>query len=281
VPAVVLVLALAGYFLFIPHTVAQDGRLESLLVQRPGIAGLQPAAAYSNAVPIGPGDPPPLIVAYDASPTKTGSWSIDWTSTGKALSTSEASIVLDQMPTVAAARTLRPQLDAEFVEKSSYTSAGFTEDGTFGLPRGIAKGVTTTGATYRRAKSKNEPAATRALVSFQYGRAVVVLSNQAPGQTQSGATQLAEAELALLRKNEPSFQLGGSQYPLLSSILWWLVALAVVAACLVVPKLAIAARDRRRAHAEAMARSQFQMRGQKVLKRRGSGRRPAPGRTRR
>ncbi|HTW98986.1 MAG TPA: hypothetical protein VMD59_09425 [Acidimicrobiales bacterium] len=281
-PLVLVALGIGGYFLFIPRSVPLLGRLSSLVVQQPGIAGLRSTPQSSSAVPnADSGSLTALSAAFASSPDKTGSWDIVWTKAGASLSAWQASLLVDEMPSSAGAKTLRGELDSEYVQKDTYLGEHYAETASFSVPGADARGVATIGMTYARPKSKTEAAGTTTAITMQVGRADAVVFVQTPRATRTGATKLAAAEIALLEAREPGFSLVGTQFSLLSSLVWWIVTLAVVAAAVITPKLALRARDRRLAHAAALARSQVQMRGQKVLRRRGSARRATAGRPRR
>jgi hypothetical protein len=277
VPIAILVVALAGYFVVIPKTVADTQRLDSLVVQHSGIPSLvtKPSSSTSEDPSYGL---PALAAAAKAQPTKTGSWSIDWTGRGKLGTNAEAYLVLDVLPTPAQAAALRTQLNGSYVGKATYDNLKFSYVAPVGLPAARAAGVPITGSTYRRLKSKTVSAATITTLTLQVGRADAIVYVQLPGASSAAGSKLAGSEMALLRRSEPSFTLATTTYPLGASLVWWAVALVLAALSWGGPKLVVAARDRRSARAEALARAQFAMRGQKVLKRRSGGQRTAAAR---
>lgn len=277
VPAVILVAALAGYFAFVPMTVAGDAKLDGLVVQQPGISGLVPKPSASTDEST-VGGLPALAHAGVASPLETGSWSIDWTGSGATQTSAEAYMVLDLLPSAAQARTLRSQLDNAYLGKTTYNGEKFAETATFTIPQAKAAGLASSGSAYRRLKSKTLAAAWLTTITEQVGRAVALIYVQLPTVDSSASSGLAARELALLERNEPGFTLATTHYPLAASLIWWVVALVLAASAFAGPKLVVAARRRGQARQEALERAQFRMRGQKVLRRRGGPQRNAPGR---
>ncbi len=273
----IVVLAIAGYFVFVPQTVADQQRLDALVVQRSGIAGLPAAPSGSSAGQAAAGLPA-LAAAAKSSPASTGTWSTDWIAPGKNAVGAESYLVLDLLPTVKQATTLRGQLVGAYLAKSTYTGQKYAETAAFEVPAAKADRLASSAATYRRVKSKTEPAGTITTVVEQVGRADAIVYVQLGTASRAQATALATSELALLRRVEPGFTLISTNYPWLASLLWWVVAAALALIAWGGPKLVVAARERARAHQEALARAQFQMRGQKVLKRRGGPQRSAAGR---
>ncbi len=110
-----------------------------------------------------------------------------------------------------------------------------------------------------------------AVVIFRAGRVVAGATVDAKGKDATTTVQaLAPAEYRHLARVGPDLVLGETVLPLVASLVYALVALAVLAAAEITPGVVIAARGRRHdAHVAAQRRARV-ARGSKVVKRHAS-----------
>ena len=263
VTAVVLVgLGIAGYVLWIPVHRPDLRKVAALVVTssvvhlraHPTTSALDPATAVSIAA---------VKTAAVATPAETAVYSVQW----KGLAPVTAgSVQLIAVPTVKSARSVQQEMLATALSQTSLTGAGYGFGGTTsvsGIPG--AKG-----AYYVKGTKPTITASTPrvTVVIFRKGRVVADATVEAKGkEATTTARALAAAEYHHLARVGPDLVLGQTVLPLVASLVYALVALAVVAAVEATPGVVTTTRRRRHdAHVAAQRRARV-ARGNKVVKR--------------
>ena len=114
------------------------------------------------------------------------------------------------------------------------------------------------------------------IVAFQVGRAQVTEFIGIPGDKQAiedEALSFARSEYVHLRAVLPGFSLSSTSYPLVASVIYWLVVAIVVLAVAFGPLLRERALERRRLLAERARVQHKTVRGSKIAKRQSARRR--------
>lgn len=268
-PALVLALALAGFLLVVPEHVAVPSRLSAYVPKAATYLHLKRTLDASQPPANGL---PTLAGAAVAHPSRTGSWQVSWTGSG-AYNGDEVYVVLDELPDAATAAALAAQMDAGLAAAVAGPTPGYKPAGSVRLPAALSRlAGSVDGLTSVRPKSATQAYGSDTAIVVRVGPTVVNVVAQQNAPTRAGAVALAEREIRSLHTVRGVVDLQATAWPWLAALLWWLVALAVAAASVVLPRAVLAVGARRRARAEALARSQFQMRGAKVLKRRAPAR---------
>ena len=266
VAAIVAVLAIVGYFIVIPSDHTQRSRLAKLVVTTP--------PAGFTAKPSGSGEMAatanPFAAAKAAakkSPNSTGSYSIAWNGTTAANS---LSLLVTMLPSTAEATTVLSQATTTYLQANSFTKEKFSLLHQFS----VATPAGTTAATY------TSSAAQTAVVAYRSGGVVVVIfaeeTKAAPAE--QAATALAASESDQLQKIGSAVVLHWTTWPLVASLVYFVVALALVALIVGVPFFGVplfAERARRlqRERRERERRRAFHSSGSKIAKRQASRRR--------
>ncbi len=263
VPAVavviVLVVAFIGYERYIPIHHVERGRLSRLVVTAPP-AGFKAKPAVAE---IAASSSPyaALKTAAAHSPNATGSYSAQWT--GSAASTDVASLLASWLPNAADAATVQRQAAASYLAPGSFKTDSYTLLSHFSVPKVAgAEGVTFGPAAAKGATPR------LAVVVFRQGRTVVLdyAQRNSPAQAVATATALAQVENTHLQQVGSTFTLKVTHYPLVASLIYAGVAVALVALVVLVPIGVSRGRRHRRLAREAAARRALQGRGHKIAK---------------
>lgn len=264
----VLVLALVGYLLFVRTSHVDHELLRGLVIQRPPVEGLR--AHPSLAESIDPSTSTFKVVkqAAKSDPGSTGIYEIEWTSSSKSLF--EAGILFQLLPDSEKAHTALVDSRKQFGSKPQLTGETLSSGTAFGVP-GVPGAVAT---SYTMTSTSSQGASGYAYtVLYQFDRAVVTELIERSGThiDTSPAISVAQAERSLLASAEPGFSLVHSPTPVISTIVYAVVALALATAAYFAPEWAIAASARRREHREQKererARSQYRARGRRAVRR--------------
>jgi hypothetical protein len=277
---VVLGVAALGYVLWIPMRHANPAKVAALAVTQPVQGfGPHPAAAERNA------SASPLRAVQQAAATTAAETAVDtaeWKGAGKK---SAGSLIVLALPTGPAARAARAEARTSYLSQTSLTSEGYGYAGALGLA-GVPGAH---GATFVKGTSPTtSPTSRRTDVEvFSVGRVVVVATARASGtQAKAAVDALARAEYRHLLPTGGDPHLAQTTIPAVASLLYAVVAAAVLLAVQVAPSVRAAVRRRRAEAREAAIRRERASRGSKVVKRRagrtppghpGSRRRPAAG----
>lgn len=257
----VVVLAAVGYDRYVVDRRVVRSRLASLVVTQPP-PGYTKKPSSANQVSSATSPYGAYQSAVKRSPSRTGAYSVSWSN--PASSNDSATILLSLLPSPAIARTVQGQAESKFLAANSFQGESYVRHGPVPVP--IAGGQ---GAVYvaGSAKATTPPVAA---VTFATGRAqVLVLVGQGgtPEATGAVAAAFAQDEYRLLQKRLPGFDLVSTTVPVLTSVVYWVVVLALVALIVTIP---LGIRRARRARAAAVARAarrQHQVRGSKIARR--------------
>jgi hypothetical protein len=256
--AVVVLLAVVGYFMFVPLHRLERGRLSQVAaIAAP--SGFTPkptntSEQQASGIPF-----KELQAAAKKSPSSTGAWSVEWT--GAKSAGDIASLLAMMLPSRADAATVRSQAASYYVSPDSLSSDDYKYLTSFTVP-------SLTGAQAALFK----PATGTQLLAvsvFQDGRYVAVTYGDtgSAAQAEATASSLARSEAAHLKTLGQGLSLRVTRWPLVASLVWWAVAVALAAALVVGPGLVGRARRRRRLAREAAARRSLAVRGSKIVKR--------------
>lgn len=263
---VVIALAVVCYLLTIPTTHVDNGRLARLVVTSTGLPALK--AKPSGAVVTAANDP--FSVARTAArnhPHSTGGYSATWT--GSKSSAVGASLVVEQLPTSALARSAASEAGALYLKKTAFTSESLALKSRFTVPSipGSA------GAIFAKPASKSTQAVVAEVVVFHFGRAAVLESLLQTVAAKNGAESLAIREERQLVAVEPTLSLAVTTRPVVASSIFGVVTAVLAASVGFGPGAVREARSRRQARRVERERQQYRVRGHKTLRRHAS---PAP-----
>lgn len=264
--AVVLVgLAIAGYVIWIPVHSPDVHKVSALAVKSP-VTGLR-APAKSTSVDAATGVSISAVKKAAAStPGETAAYGVSWK--GKAPVTA-GSLELIVLPTEASAESARKQALAAELSSTSYTSDDYGFGGTTAVPR--IPGAE--GKYYLKGTKPTVTASTPrvAVVIFRLKRVIVDATVDAKGaHATATARELALAQYHHLEQVGADPALSTTSLPLVASVVYVLVVLAVLAFAEVTPRLVTAARRRRHEARVAAERRSRTSRGNKVVKRHAS-----------
>ncbi len=259
---VVVGLGIGGYLLWIPVHRPDPRKVAVLAVKRP-VARLRahPKTAIADpatAVPISA-----VKSAAASTPGETAAYSVNWKGIAPVTG---ASVELVALPTLPSALSAHKEIVASELSQTSFTDAGYGYGGKTSVP-GIPGAA---GAYYLKGTSPKVTATTPrvAAVIFLAGRVVVDVAVDAKGaDATTTARALASAEYHHLERVGARPVLAQTLLPLVASIVYVLVALAVLAVAEVTPRLVTTAQQRRREARVAAQRRARVARGNKVVKR--------------
>jgi len=277
---VVLVLGLAGYFTFIRTSHLDRGLLGALLIHRTPVHVLRAKPTMASSVSPSTSTFAVVKKAGKRDPSRTGIYEIEWASSNK--SALEAGMLFQLLPDPSEARTTLADSEKEFGKTPQLTGQTLAAKGTFsiaGVPGSTARTFAMTGSSSGAADGYAYT------VLYRYDRSVVteLVESSSTKVSTSAASSIAQAEEALLRRAEPGFSMEHTTTPLVASLVFAAVALAVAAGAYFVPEWAVGALERRHERREEKererARSEYRARGRRTVSRHKAAawRRP-PGR---
>lgn len=266
--AVLVVLAVAGYLLFVrtPHVERQ--LLGNLMVHRVSVHGLPATPSVARSA-----SPSTIAVrvlkqAAKTDPDHTGVYELAWGAAKKP--NVGLGMVLELLPDATLAQTAFIGNVNVYVTNLKISGSTLSERQAFSVPS----------VPQARAESYAvSNSSTKATVGYAYtvvfrtGRAVVVEIMRSLGTTRStsGTVSVTTAEHALLQRAEPNFSMIHTPTPLVASVVFWAVAILVAAGAFFLPEWAPDAFHRRRTRHEekvlAAARSQYRSRGRRTVAR--------------
>ncbi|HUZ19493.1 MAG TPA: hypothetical protein VMU75_02845 [Acidimicrobiales bacterium] len=274
-PVLVAVLATAGYFLFIPITHLEGARLAALVVAEPGIGGFK-ATPSGASVQVAARSALGAVRSSAAhAPDATGGYTVSWG--GATVPQDALSLSVMLVATPADARHAAGEARATYLAATTYQSESYA----FRSQYALAAIPGSTAATYVRSTSKSAPAGQLRIAVFAVGRALTI---EFLATTTGSARQLlsvATAQYRHLLAVPADYSISTTSDPPLASVLYGLVAAALMGLAYVVPILGGKARARRRRREQQRAQYQYRSRGRKVLKRQVRGRPPPRQRQRR
>ena len=266
---VLLAVALAIYLPLMSVEKVQKGRLAGLVVSKPP-AGFNPKPAAANPISPSSSQFEAVKAAGKRSPDSTGGYSIEWTdATASSSGTNAVSLVVSVVPTRADAAKVQAQAESTYASKSSLKANGYT----YANPVPVPSIPGAAAAFFTPSSLTNPPLV---IVAFQVGRAQVTEFIGIPGEKQTienEAVSFARSEYDHLRSVLPGFSLSTTTYPLVASIVYWLVAATVVLGVVLGPILRERALERRRVQAERARVQHKTVRGSKIAKRQAARRR--------
>ena len=263
--ALYVAVATIVFFLVIPVHRVQRARLSSLVPdQAPAGFNKKPASATQVASSDNPF--PEVKLAAKGSANSTGSYSIEWTKSSP--SNDAVSLIVSVLPSSKDASRVQSQAKGTYLGKQSLKSASYDYVGPVAVPRvagASAALFSTTGA--------NPPLV---VVAFQKGRAQATAFVGVAGpvtSAESTARSVALSEYNHLGKVLPGFTLTKTTWPVVASIVYWLVAAAVAAVVVLLPRTRRRVIERRRSAAELARTRAVGARGSKIARRQAARRR--------
>jgi hypothetical protein len=260
----VVVVAVAGYVVFVKSTRVDRASLSTLVIDRTGVSALKSKPVESELVPPQKSAYAAVKRAAASDPDGTGGDGKEWR--GSTASGAAATQLVELLPSSAQARTVRAEAEAAYADAASLKAAHTTVTAHFTVPAA----ADAYGVSFATAASSTTSATTGTAIVFQQGRVVAVtyLQSSTGRLSRADATTMARAEDALLEREEPSFSLTQTTRPLALSVVYFLVTVLVAGLILLLPGLARRRRARRQARREEQARREYRARGAKSLRRR-------------
>ena len=266
---VVLVLGMAGYFVFIPATVINTSAMARLLPSKGALSSMGGAPAFNGSIPILPNSLSSVTKAAKDDPGHTGSYSIQWFGSGQSGTTED--LLLYLLPSASIAR----QVDTQ--QQSTQTSASALKAAKYDLTaRFKDASVDAVGVAYliprttQNSAGQTVPAGTSrglTLVVIE-GRAVARIVLQGPKVTSQEAIAIAKQEHQLLASRLPHFNtMASTHYAPLASLYYGIGLLVALAIALFTPGLVRRNQERQLQREAERARYQYRVRGAKTLKR--------------
>jgi hypothetical protein len=261
--AVVVVLSAAGvgYAEWIVGQQPDPSALGHLAVQGPP-SGFEAKAAQRAPVPSSDIVFSEEKTAVRSTPGNAGQFSVTWKGDAKH-KTAIAELLVTVAPTEADATTVRSQAATQYLSAKKLAADGYKVTGSFsvpGVPDARAVALTSSSSTLKTAA-----------IVFRYDRAVVVDFVEEPSAAPSStAVHLAQSEFRLLEPGLPALTLVETTYPLVASVAFWGITVALLALAVVAPGAFRRARQRRRTRLELAHRRERLARGRKVVTRRAT-----------
>jgi len=266
---VVLTVAAIGYEQYIPIHHVERARLSRLVVDRPP-SGFQVKPTSSAEVSAASNPFATVKAAAKRSPNSTGSYSIDWATTGS--STDGASVLVSLLPSGSDAAAVQAEAVKAYLAAGSFKSNNLSFEGSFSVPSPSDADT----AAFTSTSSKSQKSEQKvAVVVFREDRVVLVefAQENTVAKAEAGATSLAGAEFEHLRQLGSGFSLVVTNWPLEASLIYAAVVVAIVAAMFSAAPVVNRNRRRRRLAQEAAARRQIRGRGRKIAKNQAARRR--------
>jgi hypothetical protein len=266
--AVVVVLAVGGYLLFVRTPHAERQLLGNLVIHRISVHGLPAIPAVARSASPSTTSIRVLKQAAKSDPDSTGLYEAAWSSTTDA--NLGVGMVVQLLPDSTRARTVLSANEKQFVTKLNLSGEILAQRTAFSVPSVPQARA----ESYAMSSSSTKAAEGYAyVVVFQVGRAVVVEIMKSSNTTRSTSDTISitQAEHALLQRAEPSFSMLRTTTPVVASVVFGVIALLIAAGAFFVPEWAPDALRRRRARHEAKelknARSQYRARGRRAVRR--------------
>jgi hypothetical protein len=264
---VVLVVAAVCWALFVTDQHMDTGRMGTLVVRDPHLAGIRPKPVAERTLPASASTVSVIRTAERRDPAHTGIYEIGWEATGANPASTNVGLLVQLVPDTATARTVLTDVHRQYGASRSgdtYTqTASFTVAGVGGA-RGITYAISGSGST---------GGGTAQVVSFRVGQVVVLELVQTTtgsfGAPQAAA--LARREAAHLRAVGTDLSLVVTTHPLGWSIALAAGSVVAAAAAVVLPEWFLDRHERRRRRAErraeARARAERLARGRRSVRR--------------
>jgi len=267
---VVLLLAAAGYFVFVRQSTVDRHLLARLVLTRTALSGVPAKAGLSESVLPSQSTFAVTRRAAKRHPSSTAMYAREWyvSSSGPP----EAGIVLQLLPDDATASRLVAEEIAQLKRAPSFTEETPTQPETFSVA-GVAgaRGVSYTldDAT----TSAHAPVGTSYTVDYRVGRVAVseLMVSTSTTRDDAAIDKDARAGARLLAANEPGFSLMRTSWPLLASLIYAGATVVVGAGAFFGPELLAERSRRRRQHRHERelrrAREQYLARGRRTVRR--------------
>jgi len=264
VVALIVVVSVVGYVLFVQSSHVDRQRLSSLVIEQTGVKALKPKPVEAENVSPAKSSFAEMKKAAVTNPSQTGGFGKEWS--GSTASGDVATQLVELLPTSAQAKTVRAEAVAEYTNSKTLKAADTTVTSRFTLP--TLSGAS--GVSFVTAKSSTAAASSGTAIVYRIGRAVAVeyVQSSTDGLSRADATTIAEAEHALLERGEADFTMVVTSRPFWPSAIYVLATLVVVGLILIVPGWVVRRRIRKQAKREDQARYEYRARGSKALRRR-------------
>ena len=257
--------AILVFFLLIPVHSIERSRLSSLVPGHPP-AGFNKKPASSTQVAASNSPFPEVKAAAKSAPNSTGSYSIEWTK--RSPSNDAVSLIVSMLPSAKDASTVQSQAKGNYLGQQSLKSASYSYVRPVEVP-----GVPGASAALFSSTRSNPPLV---VVAFQKGRAQATAFAGVAGpaaSVESTARVVASSEYRLLSNLLPGFTLTRTSWPVVASIVYWLVAAAIALGAVLVPWMRRRIIERRRMATEVARTRAVGARGSKIARRQAARRR--------
>lgn len=205
----------------------------------------------------------------EKSPNQTSAWVVSWSAT--ASKDDSANIAVSLLPDAAAAETVQTQAVKVLLgADSGLKTTGYVYHSAVDVP-GVPGAA---GALYTATGTATTPP--EAIVAYRDGQAqVLVLLAQVgtPAAVASAAAHMAANEYVYINQALHGFSLATTRVPLVATIVYWVVAAALLGLAFGIPLGVRRVRRRREELRQRTARRQQNVRGSKIARRQASRRR--------
>jgi hypothetical protein len=264
-PGLVLVIAAVGYWTLFQGTRQDPESLSSLVIERPGLAGLKTTPSSSKVVTPSETGLSELKEAHKNEPDQTGAYSRTWVGTKNTKNTGSAlSVLVGLLPTASDAQLAQEQVLTDYTNAKTLKAEDVTVTSRFS----VATVPHSRGVAYRESGSGRSGNGNT--VVFNVGRVVAVVYTETTSTSRSldeAARSVVRQESSLLEDREPGFSMSEATRSLGASLLYGLIALGVAAAVFFLPPFLRRVRARRQSRQAAQVSRGHQGRGSKVLRR--------------
>jgi hypothetical protein len=264
---IVLIVAAVGYVVLIPIHHVERARLSRLVVTRP-VSGFKVKPTSSSQLAAASSPFAEVKTAAKKSPNSTGSYSIQWAATSS--SSAGASLLASLLPSGSDANAVQAEAAKSYLAAASFKSESFTSEARLSVPSVAGAEA----ATFAPTSSKVHEGL--GVVEFRVDHIVVVVivaQQSTPAAAGASAVSLANAEYEHLRQLGSGFSLTVTTWPLVASLIYGGVTLAIVAGLLLAPATVGRGRRRRVLAREEAARRELRGRGRKIAKHQAARRR--------
>jgi len=266
--AIVIVLAIAGYFLFVRTSHIDRNLLGKLAIHSTPVKSLKAKPSVAHSLSLATNSEKVVKQSAKTDPAGTGLYEIEWASSSKA--PLESGLLIQLLPDTTRGATayadskkqlsVKPQLSGETLASGVHFVIP-------SVPGAIAESyaMTTT--------STGKPGGYAFTALFRLDRVVVteIMETASTTLSTSAPSSIASAEYSQLQRAEPGFSMTRTTTPVIATIVYWVVALLIAVAAFFVPEFAMGELGRRRARHEererARARSEYRARGRRAVRR--------------
>lgn len=253
---VVLVVAAVCWALFVTDQHVDAGRMATLVVRDPHLAGIRPKSVAGRTLPASSSTVGVIRAAERRDPAHTGIYEIGWEATGANPASTNVGLLVQLVPDTATARTVLTDVHHQYGASRTVSGDTYTQTATFAVPgvagaRGITYAISGSGAT---------GGGTAQVVSFRAGQVVVLELVQSTGSSFGvrQASALARLEASHLQAVGTDLSLAVTTHPFGWSVGLGAGAVVAAAAVVVLPEWFLDRHARRRRRAERRAEERAQ-----------------------